>query len=87
MRSIKYALKTDEDNRIIEFTFDTYADDTYTLVDSAPNHYWGDCLFIDGEYIYDPLPQPEPPEPVETTDDVLNALLGIEQTDGGETNE
>lgn len=76
MRSIKYALKTDEDNRIIEFTFDTYADDTYTLVDSAPNHYWGDCLFIDGEYIYDPLPRPEPEPTSEyvTYDELAEAI-------------
>ena len=44
-------------------------------------------LYVDGQYKYDPLPDPPEPEPVETTDDVLNALLGIEQTDGGETNE
>ena len=67
MRLIKYALKTDENNRIIDFTFDTYADNTYTLVDTEPEHYWGDCLFIDGEYIYDPLPRPEP-EPEPTTE-------------------
>ena len=34
-----------------------------------------------------PAKAPEPPAPAETTDDVLNALLGITATDGGETNE
>ena len=37
-------------------------------------------LYIDGEYVYDPLPEPEPTDPEPTTDEVLNVLLGI----GGE---
>ena len=35
-------------------------------------------LYIDGEYIYDPLPEPEPIEPEPTSDEVLNILLGLE---------
>lgn len=35
-------------------------------------------LYVDGEYVYDPLPDPEPIEPQPTTDDILNVLLGVE---------
>lgn len=34
-------------------------------------------LYVDGEYVYDPLPDPEPIEPEPTTDEILDVLLGI----------
>lgn len=35
-------------------------------------------LYVDGGYIYDPLPDPAEPEPGTSTEDILNALLGVE---------
>lgn len=83
------ALNLDENdgNRILSCTFEEFAPPDQPRVMEMPDDDLTQYRYVDGEYIYDPLPQPEPPEPVETTDDVLNALLGIEQTDGGETNE
>ena len=89
----KYALNIGEDNRILSATYEEYAVEGMPIVDALPSgetpeeNDISNYRYVDGEFVYDPLPQPEPPEPVETTDDVLNALLGIEQTDGGETNE
>ena len=45
-------------------------------------HHISDYKYINGEYVYDPLPKPEPQPEEPTTDDVLNALLGI----GGNAN-
>lgn len=89
----KYALNIGEDNRILSATYEEYAVEGMPIVDALPGgetpeeNDIGNYKYVDGEYVYDPLPAPPEPEPVETTDDVLNALLGIEQTEGGVTNE
>ena len=82
-----YALNLAEDGRILSATEDKYGAEGQPRVESLPTGETdkekdiSNWLYVDGEYIYDPLPQPEPPEPVETADDVLNALLGITATD------
>lgn len=90
-----YALNLAEDGRILSATEDKYGAEGQPRVESLPGgetpeeNDISNYRYVDNAFVYDPLPQPDPPEPepVETTDDVLNALLGIEQTDGGETNE
>lgn len=84
-----YALNLADDGRVLSATEDQYGAEGQPRVETLPEDDIYDYKYIDGKFVYDPLPLPEPPEPepVETTDDVLNALLGIEQTDGGETNE
>lgn len=85
-----YALNLAEDGRVLSATEDQYGAEGQPRVETLPSgetpeeNDISNYRYVDGEYIYDPLPQPEPPEPVETTDDVLNALLGI---DGGEADE
>ena len=84
----KYALNIDaETNRILSATYDKYGAEGQPRVTELPEGNIADYKYIDGEYVYDPLPEPPEPEPTETTDDVLNALLGIETADGGEANE
>lgn len=93
MNERKFALNLGEDGRILSATYEEYATEGMPIVDSLPagetaeENDISNYKYVDSEYIYDPLPQPPEPEPVETTDDVLNALLGIETTDGGEANE
>lgn len=82
-----YALNLAEDGRVLSATEDQYGAEGQPRVETLPEDDIYDYKYIDGKFVYDPLPQPEPPEPVETTDDVLNALLGITATDGGESNE
>ena len=52
------------------------------LVETAPdtsNGQWTrDYYYIDGEYIYDPVERPEPIEPEPSSEEILNALLGVE---------
>lgn len=76
-----YALNLAEDGRVLSATEDQYGAEGQPRVETLPEDDIYDYKYIDGEFVYDPLPQPEPPEPVETADDVLNALLGITVTD------
>lgn len=73
---MKYALNLNEDSRILSATFEKYATENMPLVDALPDGNIADYLYRGGEYIYDPLPEPETPEEA-TTDDVLNTLLGV----------
>ena len=78
-----YALNLDTDDRILSATFDEYAPEYQPRVEELPEGDISDYKYIDGKYVYDPLPEPEP-QPVEpTADDVLDVLLGI----GGNSNE
>ena len=78
-----YALNLDTDYRILSATFDEYAPEEQLRVEELPEGDISDYKYVDGEYVYDPLPDPEP-QPVEpTADDVLDVLLGI----GGNANE
>lgn len=75
-----YVLNLSEDSRILSawVIIDGQSYDNMPIVDTLPDGDVSDYKYIGGEYIYDPLPKPEPPEP--TTDEVMNVLLGI----GGE---
>lgn len=75
---MRYALNLAEDSRILSVTYEKYATPNQPLVDALPEGDVADYKYINGRYIYEPLPEPEPPEPVVTTDEILNALLGVE---------
>ena len=77
-----YVLNLAEDNRILS-AWNVIEGQDYSgmlIVNTLPDGDVTDYMYVDGEYIYDPLPRPEEPEPEPTTDEVLNVLLGI----GGE---
>lgn len=66
----RYALNIRaDDNRILSATYEECAAEGMPIVDSLPagetaeENDISNYKYIDGEYIYDPLPQPEPPEP------------------------
>nr|DAQ37033.1 MAG TPA: hypothetical protein [Caudoviricetes sp.] len=72
----KYALNLDEDGRILSATYETYAAPGMPIVEALPDGDITDYKYINGEFIYEPLPEPiQPQEP--TTEDIINALLGI----------
>ena len=60
-----FALNLNEEGRILSATFAQYAPPGAALVDSLPEGDITDWLYQGGEYIYEPLPEPEPTEPVE----------------------
>lgn len=80
-----YALNLDTDNRILSactvLPIGTY--DGMPIVDTLPEGDIIDYKYINNEYVYDPLPEPEPTPTEPTADEVLDVLLGI----GGNANE
>lgn len=79
---MRYALNLDTDNRILSacvvLNIGNY--DGMPIVNTLPDGDITDYKYIDGEYVYEPLPKPVEPDPEPTTDEVLDVLLGI----GGE---
>lgn len=72
----KYALNLDEDSRILSATYEAYAVAGMPVVSTLPDGDIIDYKYINGEFIYEPLPKPiQPQEP--TIDDIINTLLGI----------
>lgn len=59
----RYGLVLDENNRIIDAPVQRYAPADAIIVDELPDGDFHDYLYIDGKYVYDPLPRPEPVEP------------------------
>ena len=59
----KYALNLDADGRILSATYESYAVPGMPIVDTLPDGDITDYKYIDGSYVHDPLPQPEPPQP------------------------
>ena len=77
-----YSLNLDTDNRILSACVCLEGFEYENVVDTLPDRSISDYRYADGEYVYDPLPKPEPQPEEPTTDDVLDALLGI----GGNAN-
>lgn len=78
-----YSLNLDADNRILSACVCLEGSEYKNVVDTLPDGSISDYKYINGEYVYDPLPEPEPQPEEPTTNDILDALLGI----GGNTNE
>lgn len=77
-----YVLNLSEDNRILSawVVMEGQNYDDMPIVNKLPDGDIADYKYVDGEYVYDPLPDPVEPTPEPTTDEVLDVLLGI----GGE---
>jgi hypothetical protein len=73
---MRYALNLNEDGRVLSATFEKYAVEGMPLVDTLPDGNINDYIYQNGKYIHNPLPKVEKVRPV-TTNDVLNALLGV----------
>jgi hypothetical protein len=74
-----YALNLGINGRILSATFAKYAPADAVLVEYLPDGDISEYLYIDGQYIHDPLPvEPEQPVDVEpSADDILSVLLGV----------
>ena len=53
---MKYGLNLDEDGRILSVTEEEYASAENVIVDTFPDGNVYEYRYIDGNYIYDPLP-------------------------------
>jgi hypothetical protein len=58
----RYGLILNEDNRITSAPAQRYAPADAIIVDTLPEGNIGDYQYIDGEFIYNPLPKEEPVE-------------------------
>lgn len=74
-----YALNLSEENRVLSVTYDKYAPQSQPRVDTLPEGNIADYLYINNEFVYDPLPVPPEPVPEPTAEEILNALLGVEE--------
>ena len=77
-----YSLNLDKDGRILSACICLKGFEYTNIVDVLPEGDISNYKYIGGEYVYDPLPKPEPQSEEPTTNDVLDALLGI----GGNAN-
>lgn len=73
-----YALNLDTDGRILSACECLEGFEYINVVETLPDGDVTDYKYIDGVYVYEPLPEPEPIEPEPTADEILNALLGVE---------
>ena len=56
---LRYALNLAEDGRILSITEEKYAWEGMPIVDSFPEGNTYEYRYINGEYIYDPIPEEE----------------------------
>ena len=61
-----YALNQNEDGRILSATLDKYGAEGQPRVDHLPEDDISDYKYIDGKFVFDPLPKPPEPEPEPT---------------------
>lgn len=71
-----FSLNIDKDGRILSACDAKYSFGDQPKVDELPSGDISNYLYINNEYVYDPLPEPDIPEE-ETDTMVLNALLGV----------
>ena len=77
---MKYALNLADDGRILSVTFEKYAPKDAVLVEELPEGNVADYRYVEGEYIYDPIPKEEVEEPGVTLEDRV-ADLEADSTD------
>lgn len=69
-----YAINLNDDNRVLRATISGYADAESIIVDNLPDGNLPDYKYVDGEYVYDPLPEPEEPPAVETVEEKIERV-------------
>lgn len=75
---MKYALNLADDGRVLSACdVSEYTPADSVFVDELPEGDISEYLYVGGQYVHDPLPEPEQPEAEPTADDVLNTMLGV----------
>jgi len=69
-----YALNLADDGRILSATYDKYAPASLPRVDHLPEGDLHTYRYVNGEFIHDPLPEPEPSAPQPTDEERIAAL-------------
>ena len=71
---MKYALNLSEDFRILSATFEKYAPADAVIVAELPKGNIADYRFVDGAFVYDPVPV-EPVEEAPSQLDIIEAQV------------
>ena len=69
-----YALNLADDGRILSVTLDRFAPADQVRVESLPEGDVSEYRYVGGEYIHDPLPKPDEPDPQPTQEERIAAL-------------
>ena len=82
-----FALNIDSaTGRILSATYPEFASEDAVIVDVLPEGDISDYLYLDGEYVYDPLPKPEEPEdPVSDAERIAELEAALELLLSGAT--
>lgn len=75
---MEYALNLAEDGRILAVTFSKYAPAEQPRVAKLPEADTYDYRYVDGEFIHDPLPEPEQPAEVSLEEQVAELREALE---------
>lgn len=77
-----YALNISENGRVLSATFAKFAKGNVVMVNELPDGNISDYLYVDGSFVYDPIPKAEEPEGnlsneerIAELEEALNALL------------
>lgn len=68
---MKYALNHKEDGRILSATFERFAAQGAVIVDALPEGDISEYRYVNGEFVYDPVPAPDTEEVEPTTEEIL----------------
>ena len=74
-----YALNLGDDGRVLSAAGDQYGAEGQPRVATLPEGDLYDYKYVDSEYIYDPLPKPEPAEQTTEEQDALKLLINHEE--------
>ena len=72
-----YALNLGEGGRVLSVTWPKYAPSNAPKVETLPEGDTCDYLYVDGEFIYDPLP--EEPEPEDPMDALQKKVISLQE--------
>lgn len=56
---MRYALNLASDGRVLSATYEKYAPANAVLTNELPEGDISEYRYVDGEYIHDPIPEPE----------------------------
>lgn len=69
-----YALNIAKDGRILSATYPQYVPEGAVIVEALPAGNITDYKYTGGEFIFEPLPEPEQPEPMPSDNERIAAL-------------
>lgn len=73
---MRYALNLAEDGRILSVTYEKFAPKDAVLVEALPDGNLYEYRYVEGEFVFDPIPVVEVEEEP-SIDEIVNALLGV----------